>query len=217
MEPTECIYYYSSSIKGPGFYTIKDPFQFQSNLKHSLLNWIEAWPCPCIELWAGSRSSRANTTALKEGSRAGPRTSPGQNRESSLQGTERRAGGEPLSPGPPGTVPADSLGARQAPGFAGLSWEPTNWVRGQFSSATQLYPTLCDPMDCSTPGFPVHHQLLEFPQTQVHWVRGASLKYKIFWVNTKGSPNCLPSSCLRKETVTNTTKDSEEHPGESNC
>ena len=31
----------------------------------------------------------------------------------------------------------------------------------QFSSVTQSCPTLCDPMDCSTPGFPVHHQLLE--------------------------------------------------------
>ena len=31
----------------------------------------------------------------------------------------------------------------------------------QFSSVTQLCPTLCDPMDCSTPGFPVLHQLLE--------------------------------------------------------
>ena len=31
-------------------------------------------------------------------------------------------------------------------------------------------PTLCDPMDCSTPGFPIHHQLLELAQTQVHWV-----------------------------------------------
>ena len=31
----------------------------------------------------------------------------------------------------------------------------------QFSSVTQLYPSLCDPMDCSTPGFPVHHQLPE--------------------------------------------------------
>ena len=29
----------------------------------------------------------------------------------------------------------------------------------QFSSVAQLCPTLCDPMDCSTPGFPVHHQL----------------------------------------------------------
>jgi len=37
----------------------------------------------------------------------------------------------------------------------------------QFSSVTQLCPTLCDPMDCSTPGFPVHHQLLELAQTHV--------------------------------------------------
>ena len=35
-----------------------------------------------------------------------------------------------------------------------------------FTSVTQFYPTLCDPMDCSTPGFPVHHQLPEFTQTQ---------------------------------------------------
>ena len=34
--------------------------------------------------------------------------------------------------------------------------------RIQLSSVTQSCPTLCDPMDCSTPGFPVHHQLLEF-------------------------------------------------------
>ena len=37
-------------------------------------------------------------------------------------------------------------------------------------SVAQLYPTLCDPMDCSTPGFPVLHHLPEFAQTQVHWV-----------------------------------------------
>ena len=39
----------------------------------------------------------------------------------------------------------------------------------QFCSVTQLCPTLCNPMDCSTPGFPVHHQLLELAQTHVHW------------------------------------------------
>ena len=38
----------------------------------------------------------------------------------------------------------------------------------QFSSVSQLCPTLCDPMDCSTPGLPVHHQLPEFTQTHVH-------------------------------------------------
>ena len=43
----------------------------------------------------------------------------------------------------------------------------------QFSSVAQLCPTLCDPIDCSTPGLPVHHQLLEFTQTQVHGVSDA--------------------------------------------
>ena len=43
----------------------------------------------------------------------------------------------------------------------------------QFSSVTQSCPTLCDPMDCSTPGLLVHYQLLEFTQTQVHWVGDA--------------------------------------------
>ena len=38
------------------------------------------------------------------------------------------------------------------------------------SSVAQSCLTLCDPMDCSTPGFPVHHQLLEITQTHVHWV-----------------------------------------------
>ena len=41
-----------------------------------------------------------------------------------------------------------------------------SWV--QFSSAAQSCPTICDPMDCSTPGLPVHHQFLELTQTQVH-------------------------------------------------
>ena len=46
-------------------------------------------------------------------------------------------------------------------------------LKAQFSSVAQSCPTLCDPMDCSTPGFPVHHQLLEFTQTHVHWVSDA--------------------------------------------
>ena len=43
----------------------------------------------------------------------------------------------------------------------------------QFSSVTQSCPTLSDPVDCSTPGFPVHHQLLELAQTCVLWVSDA--------------------------------------------
>ena len=40
----------------------------------------------------------------------------------------------------------------------------------QFSSVTQSCRTLCDPMNCSMPGLPVHHQLPEFTQTHVHQV-----------------------------------------------
>ena len=43
----------------------------------------------------------------------------------------------------------------------------------QFSSVAQSCPTLCDPMDCSTPGLPVHHQLPEFTHTHVHRVGDA--------------------------------------------
>ena len=43
----------------------------------------------------------------------------------------------------------------------------------QFSSVTQSCPTLCDPMNRSMPGLPVHHQLLEFTQTHVHLVNDA--------------------------------------------
>ena len=43
----------------------------------------------------------------------------------------------------------------------------------QFSSVIQSCLTLCNPMDCSTPGLPVHHQLPEFTQTDVHWVGDA--------------------------------------------
>ena len=43
----------------------------------------------------------------------------------------------------------------------------------QFSSVAQSCPTVCSPMDCSMPGFPVHRQLPELTQTHVHWVNGA--------------------------------------------
>ena len=43
----------------------------------------------------------------------------------------------------------------------------------QFSSVVQLCPTPCNPMDCSTPGLPVHHQLLELAQTHVHCISDA--------------------------------------------
>ena len=43
----------------------------------------------------------------------------------------------------------------------------------QFSSVAQSCPTLCDPMNCSMPGPPVHHQLPEFTQSHIHRVRDA--------------------------------------------
>ena len=51
----------------------------------------------------------------------------------------------------------------------------TSWRRRilQFSSETQLCPTLCKPMNCSNPGLPVHHQLPQSTQTHVYWVGDA--------------------------------------------
>ena len=45
--------------------------------------------------------------------------------------------------------------------------------QSQFSSVAQSCPTLCNPMNRSTPGLPVHHQLPEFTQTHVHSVSDA--------------------------------------------
>ena len=58
------------------------------------------------------------------------------------------------------------------------SCDPQDWVTSifdfiQFSSVAQSCLTLCNPMDCSVPGFPVHHQLPELAQTHVHQVSDA--------------------------------------------
>ena len=58
----------------------------------------------------------------------------------------------------------------------------------QFSSVTQYCLTLCDPMDCSTPGFLVYHQLLEFTQTHVRQVGDATQTS-----HPLSSPSPLPS------------------------
>ena len=51
--------------------------------------------------------------------------------------------------------------------------QPDPSVRIQFSSVAQSCPALCDPMNHTTPGLPVHHQLPEFTQTHVHQVGDA--------------------------------------------
>ena len=53
-----------------------------------------------------------------------------------------------------------------------LEWIVTHNL---FSSVAQSCPTLCNPMDSSTPGLPVHHQCPEFTKTHVHWVGDAIL------------------------------------------
>ena len=55
------------------------------------------------------------------------------------------------------------------------SWKyfELNKNENQFNSVTQSCPTLYDPMDCSMPGLPVHHQLPGFTETHVHWVGDA--------------------------------------------
>ena len=58
----------------------------------------------------------------------------------------------------------------------------------QFSSVAQSFLTLCNPMDCSTPGLPVHHQLLDLAPSHVHWVGDAIQPSHPLW-----SPFLLPS------------------------
>ena len=63
----------------------------------------------------------------------------------------------------------------------------------QFSSVTQSCPTLCDPMNRSTPGLPVHYHLLEFTQTHVHQVSDA-IQHSHPVVSFSSCPQSLPAS-----------------------
>ena len=64
----------------------------------------------------------------------------------------------------------------------------------QFSSVTQSCPTFCDPMNCSTPGLSVHHQLPEFTQTHVHWVGDAIQPSHPLSCPSPPAPQSLPAS-----------------------
>ena len=84
--------------------------------------------------------------------------------------------------GDPGLIPGSGRSSRggngnllqdsslEKPMDRGAWWAT---VSVQFSSVAQSCPTLCDPMNCNTPGLPVHHQLPEFTQTHVHRVGDA--------------------------------------------
>ena len=71
----------------------------------------------------------------------------------------------------------------------------------QFSLVTQMCPTLCDPMDCSRPGLPVHHQLLEFTQTHVHRVGDAIQPSHFLWSPSPPAFNLSQHQGLLNESV----------------
>ena len=81
------------------------------------------------------------------------------------------------------------------PTSKGCSWE---WKKSservsQFSSVAQSCPTLCDPMNRSTPGLPVNHQLPESTQTHAHWVSDA-IHISSSVVPFSSCPQSLPAS-----------------------
>ena len=63
-----------------------------------------------------------------------------------------------------------------------------------FSSVAQSCPTLCDPMNRSTPGLPVHHQLLEFTHTHIHRISDAIQPFSSSVVPFSSCPQSLPAS-----------------------
>ena len=66
----------------------------------------------------------------------------------------------------------------------------------QFSSVAQSCPTLCDPMNRSTLGLPVHHQLPEFTQTHIHWVSDAIQPSHPLSSPSPPTPNPSQHQCL---------------------
>ena len=78
--------------------------------------------------------------------------------------------------------------------FHGLAIVNRVSVSVQFSAVTQSCPTLCDPIDCSMPGFPVHHQLLKLAQTHVHQVSDTIQLFHLLW---SPSPLAFSLSSIR--------------------
>ena len=63
-----------------------------------------------------------------------------------------------------------------------------------WSSVTKSCPALCDPTNCSTPGFPVLHYLLQFAQIQIHWVSGSN--HLLFCLQSFPAPGFSSESAL---------------------
>ena len=116
----------------------------------------------------GPRGPSAGGPSMEGGlSARGPRGP----RSSSSRGPSGPSGRDPSSRGPRGSSSKGlSMGTPATP-VAGPLWVAGAQMIGssvQFSSVAQSCLTLCNPMDCSMPGFPVHYQLLELAQTHVH-------------------------------------------------
>ena len=103
-------------------------------------------------------------------------SSPGSSVHGILQA--RKLEGLPYSP--PGILPDSGIEHKSLMflALAGVffttsaTWEAPYHIISSVQTLSPI-PTLYNPMDCSTPGFPVHHQLLELAQTHVHWVSDA--------------------------------------------
>ena len=106
-------------------------------------------------LWAGAEAEPDTT---RKGEQCKANVGPGIGAARSLKAQSRNL---------PFAMSQTFLGRRllHTPSFPGSIH---NCRVNQFSSVTQSRLTLCDPMDCSTPGLPVHHQLPELSQTHVH-------------------------------------------------
>ena len=104
-------------------------------------------------------------------------------------------GPKPYHPSPKATnISPDQISAP-------LLWNIWSVDSYQFvlSSVTHSYLILCDPMDCSTPGFPLHHQLLELAQTHVHLVHdtvGDAIKPSYPLSSPSPPPSIFPSLFL---------------------
>ena len=84
----------------------------------------------------------------------------------------------------------------QSPSLSSLSRRAnSHWQCIYISSVAQLCPTLCDPMACSTPGLPVHHQLLELAQTYVHQI-GDAIQLEFYRPSTNCRRNHSFISCV---------------------
>ena len=87
-----------------------------------------------------------------------------------------------------------------------------NQLSVQLSSAAQSCLTLCDPMPCSTPGFPVHHQLPEPAQTHVHWVNNATQPFHPLLSRSSPALNFSQHLNLFKWVRSNNRKGTQPHP-----